>query len=230
MGKQVVVVDDDEKIADLISIYLKNSNLDVTTFYDSKKAFDYLNQNIPDALVLDIMMPGIDGLKMLSDLRKKCYYPILLVSARNTDRDVIGGLIQGADDYMKKPFNPTELVARVNVLIRRSDVYDSISNNVDYVIRYKDIAIDESVRKVMLKDEKIELTPSEYMILKELIVRRGTIVTSEKLFQLVTGNDYYNKSCNSVAVHIRNLRIKLKDSFENPSYIKTAWGVGYYVE
>ena len=227
MKSSIIVLDDDKKIADLISIYLKNANFNVTTFYDSMEAEVYLSKNIPDCLILDIMMPKIDGLTMLSEIREKYTYPILLVSAKDEKQDIISGLIDGADEYITKPFDPNELVARVNSLLRRTKVYDSKLND---LIRYKDLEIDVVKRVVKLKNKKISFTPSEFTILKELFLSKGDILSNEVLFQKITGDNYYSRDCNSIAVHIRNIRIKLNDSFESPLYIKTSWGVGYYVE
>lgn len=228
MKKNIVIVDDDERLADLMRIYLENANYNVVTFLSPVNALEYLIDNIPDILLLDIMMPEIDGIEMLIKLRDKYKYPIILVSARNTNLDVIDGLGKGADDYLKKPFDPSELVARVNAMIRRNEEYSKNSNYT--IIYYKDLEIDMDKQMVFKNDKKLDLTQSEYKILKELIKCKGKIISTENLFKLISGDDYYNRECNLVAVHIRNLRLKLNDSFDNHKYIKTSWGVGYYVD
>lgn len=227
MKKNIVIVDDDERLADLMRIYLENANYNVATFLSPVKALEYLNDCVPDILLLDIMMPEIDGIEMLIKLRDRYKYPIILVSAKNTNLDVIDGLGKGADDYLKKPFDPNELVARVNAMIRRSEEYSQNSNNT--ILHYKDLKIDLDRQMVLKNEELIDLTQSEYRILKELVKRKGKIISTENLFKLISGDDYYNRSCNSVAVHVRNLRLKLNDSFDNHKYIKTSWGVGYIV-
>lgn len=228
MKKNIVIVDDDKRLADLMRIYLENANYNVVTFLSPVNALEYLVDNIPDILLLDIMMPEIDGIEILIKLRDKYKYPIIIVSAKNTNLDVIDGLGKGADDYLKKPFDPSELVARVNAMIRRSGEY-SLSSN-DTILYYKDLIIDMDKQIVLKNDEKMDLTQSEYKILKELVKIKGKIISTENLFKLISGDDYYNRECNSVAVHVRNLRLKLNDSFDNHKYIKTSWGVGYYVD
>lgn len=228
MKKNIVIVDDDKRLADLMRIYLENANYNAVTFLSPVNALEYLVDNIPDILLLDIMMPEIDGIEILIKLRDKYKYPIIIVSAKNTNLDVIDGLGKGADDYLKKPFDPSELVARVNAMIRRSGEY-SLSSN-DTILYYKDLIIDMDKQIVLKNDEKMDLTQSEYKILKELVKIKGKIISTENLFKLISGDDYYNRECNSVAVHVRNLRLKLNDSFDNHKYIKTSWGVGYYVD
>ena len=228
MKKNIVIVDDDKRLADLMRIYLENANYNVVTFLSPVNALEYLVDNIPDILLLDIMMPEIDGIEILIKLRDKYKYPIIIVSAKNTNLDIIDGLGKGADDYLKKPFDPSELVARVNAMIRRSGEY-SLSSN-DTILYYKDLIIDMDKQIVLKNDEKMDLTQSEYKILKELVKIKGKIISTENLFKLISGDDYYNRECNSVAVHVRNLRLKLNDSFDNHKYIKTSWGVGYYVD
>lgn len=227
--EKVVVVDDEKDIADLIALYLRNSNYEVEVFYDSEKAMKYLNEHIPLGLILDIMMPKIDGYTILKELRKDHYYPIIMVSAKSEDEDILKGLVDGADDYITKPFNPPEIVARLNVLLRRSNVYEKMNKN-ETILKYKDLEIEVEYRKVSINNEVIDLTTAEYIILKELLDKKGKVVTTENLFQLITGDDYYNRNCNSVAVHVRNLRMKMKDNYGSQKYIKTAWGRGYWIE
>lgn len=229
MGK-IVVVDDEKEIADLISLYLINAGFEVVIFYDSVIAMEYLEDNIPEALVLDIMMPNMDGLSMLIKIREKYYYPVILVTAKNQDLDVINGLMLGSDDYITKPFNPLELVTRIKTLLRRREIYEKLDGNQKMTFQYKDLLINFETRDCYINEKKIDLTSTEFDILKLLAVNIGKKLSSEMIFKRITGEDYYNKACNSVSTHIRNLRIKLEDSFEDPQYIKTVWGEGYIIE
>lgn len=228
MGK-VVIVDDEKDIADLIALYLKNANYEVEVFYDSEKASSFLKDHNPSALILDIMMPKMDGFTLLKELRENSYYPVIIVSAKSDDKDVLKGLVDGADDYITKPFNPMEIVARLNALLRRVNIYEKKAQD-EEIIEYKELIIEIKYRKVILENEVLDLTTAEYIILKELLDNQGHILSTEELFKMITGDNYYNRNCNSVAVHIRNLRIKMKDNFGSQKYIKTAWGRGYWIE
>ena len=228
---KIVVVDDEKEIADLIALYLSNIGFEVEVFYDSLLALDYLENNVPRLLILDIMMPQVDGLAIMKQIREKHYYPIILVTAKNEELDVIKGLMLGSDDYITKPFNPLEIVARVQVLLRRLDLYDKrICSNKDNKIIYKNLIVDFDKRECYLEGEKIHLTVTEFKIIEILIKNCGKKYSSEELFYKVTGDKYYEEACNSVATHVRNIRIKINDSFDNPKYIKTIWGEGYTIE
>lgn len=223
-----MVVDDEKEIADLIALYLKNSGYNVITFYNPLEARDYMTKNPPDLAVLDIMMPELDGLELLKEIRETHYYPIILLTAKDQELDIITGLTLGSDEYITKPFKLLELVARTNALLRRSKVYEKMNDEQDFI--YKDLVIDYNNRECFINDEKLQLTNTEYKILEILLKNCGQKVSSEDLFFKVTGESYYNKACNSIATHIRNIRIKLGDSFDNPKYIKTIWGEGYIIE
>lgn len=227
---EIVVVDDEEEIADLMSLYLINAGFEVITFYDPLEALEFLEDNIPKALVLDIMMPKIDGLNMLTKVRKKYYYPVILVTAKNEDLDVIEGLMLGGDDYITKPFNPLELVTRIKTLLRRREIYEKLDGKHKMKFQYKDLSMNFETRDCYMNGKKVDLTSTEFDILRLLIVNIGKKLSSEMIYKNITGDDYYNRACNSVATHIRNLRIKLEDSFEEPQYIKTIWGEGYIIE
>jgi two-component system response regulator VanR len=226
--EKIVVVDDEKEIADLIALYLKNSGYNVITFYNPLEARDYMTKNPPDLAVLDIMMPELDGLELLKEIRETHYYPIILLTAKDQELDIITGLTLGSDEYITKPFKLLELVARTNALLRRSKVYEKMNDEQDFI--YKDLVIDYNNRECFINDEKLQLTNTEYKILEILLKNCGQKVSSEDLFFKVTGESYYNKACNSIATHIRNIRIKLGDSFDNPKYIKTIWGEGYIIE
>ncbi len=227
--EKIVVVDDDKEIADLISIYFKNENFQVNTFYESKTALEHLLKDSPDILLLDIMMPEINGFELLREVRKKTYYPIVFISAKDNQLDILNGLTLGGDSYIVKPFNPLELVARVKAILRMQSAYQ-ISKDFNKKFKYKDLELDYETRNCTLKGAEINLTNIEFEVLKLLSKKQGIEVDSETIFREITGDDYYNKACNSIATHIRNIRIKLGDSFEEPEYIQTVWGKGYVIK
>lgn len=228
--EKIVVVDDEREIADLVALYLKNSGYDVITFYNPLEARDYIMKNPPDLAVLDIMMPELDGLELLKEIRETHYYPIILLTAKDQELDIITGLTLGSDEYITKPFKPLELVARTKALLRRSKVYEKMNDRKEAMFIYKDLVIDYNNRECFINEEKLQLTNTEYKILEILLKNCGQKIASEDLFFQVTGESYYDKACNSIATHIRNIRIKLEDSFDNPKYIKTIWGEGYIIE
>lgn len=228
--EKIVVVDDEREIADLVALYLKNSGYNVITFYNSIEARDYIMKNPPDLAVLDIMMPELDGLELLKEIRETHYYPIILLTAKDQELDIITGLTLGSDEYITKPFKPLELVARTKALLRRSKVYEKMNEGKEAIFVYKDLVIDYNNRECFINEEKLQLTNTEYKILEILLKNCGQRIASEDLFFQVTGESYYDKACNSIATHIRNIRIKLRDSFDNPKYIKTIWGEGYIIE
>lgn len=228
---KIVIVDDEREIADLMSLYLVNSGFEVEVFYNPFETLNYLESNIPQLLILDIMMPGMDGLTMMTEIRKKYYYPIILITAKNEDIDIIKGLMLGSDDYITKPFNPLEMVARVQALLRRSDFYNKKVHGYEQSkFFYKDLIIDFEEKECYENGEKIHLTVTEFKIIEILIKNCGKKISSEDLFYKITGEKYYEEACNSIATHVRNIRIKLQDSFDNPKYIKTIWGEGYTIE
>ncbi len=226
---KIVVLDDDKEIADLITLYLRNDGFDVKTFYCPIEAMEYLKNEKPDVLIMDIMMPKIDGLTLLKSIRKTQYYPVILVSSKDDDIDILNGLTLGGDGYITKPFNPLELVARVKATLRMKSKYEEIGKKAN-MFCYKDLILDYEKRKCSILGETIRLTHVEFEVLKLLAINKGKPLSSEFIFQEVTGDSYYIKACNSIATHIRNIRFKLNDSFEEPQYIKTLWGEGYVIE
>lgn len=227
--RKLVVVDDDKEIADLISIYFKNDHFDVETFYEPKTALTYLLSHPPDILLLDIMMPEMNGFEILSKLRERIYFPIVFISAKDGPLDVLNGLTLGGDSYIVKPFNPLELLARVKAILRMQSAYQE-SNEQQNRFKYKDMVLEYDSRRCYVGEQLINLTNTEFDVLKILAKHQGEEMDAEALFQELTGENYYNKACNSIATHIRNIRIKLEDSFEEPAYIQTIWGKGYVVQ
>lgn len=224
--KKVVIVDDDKEIAELLSVYIKNEDFDVKTFYDGTSALEYLKCNNPDILLLDIMIPDIGGFEILAEIRKEKYYPVIFISAKDNSYDILNGLTLGGDDYIKKPFNPLEVIARIKAIFRMKNEYKKSEN----ILKYKELLIDYNKRKVSIQDRLVDLTETEFKVLELLTQNLGKPLETEKIFRIITGDDYYNKGCNSIATHIRNIRLKLGDSFDDPKYIKTKWGQGYVIE
>ena len=226
----ILVVDDEKEIADLIEIYLKNEGYNVFKYYSSKDILTDLEKTNIDLAVLDVMMPDIDGLSLCSKIREKYTFPIIFVTAKVEDIDKISGLTLGADDYITKPFQPLELMARVKAQLRRYTKYNKKEETDENIIDFRNIEINNNTHEFHLNAELIELTPIEFSILWILCKNRGNVVKTDDLFMEVWKEKYYEKDNNTVMVHIRHLREKMKDNTKNPKYIKTIWGVGYKIE
>ena len=226
MSYAVLVLDDEKEIADLVEVYLKNENFTVYKFYDSKEALKCIEEKHLDMAILDVMLPDIDGFAICREIRKKYHYPILMLTAKVDDISKIQGLSIGADDYMTKPFNPLELVARVKSAMRRYYQYNTEKENKN-VIEFLGLYVNKENHKCTLYNQEINLTPIEFSILWYLCQNRGRVVSSEELFCNVWGEKYLDCN-NTVMVHIKRLREKEKP--KNPKFIKTVWGVGYEIE
>ena len=226
----IIIVDDEKEIADLVDVVLKNEGYETLKFYDSGDAYKEIqnNKNI-DLAILDVMMPGIDGFELCRKIRESYTYPIIMLTARVEDVDKITGLSIGADDYVTKPFNPLELLARVKAQLRRYKKYDAITTPGAEVFESNGLVINKQEHTVLLFDENINLTPTEFDILWLLCENAGNVVSSESIFEAVWKEDYLDSN-NTVMVHIRRIREKLKEPPKNPKIIKTVWGVGYKVE
>ena len=175
------------------------------------------------------MLPDTDGLSICKSIRKKYYYPIIMITAKNADQDKILGLSYGADDYITKPFNPLEVVARVKAQLRRYKKYTESITDTE-MIYHKGLTLSQKSKQVGINGKEIKLTPTEFKILEVLLQRKGEVLSGEELFHLIWEDEYYSKPTNTITVHIRNLREKMGDSSEKPEYIKTVWGVGYIIE
>ncbi len=227
----ILLVDDEKEIADLVELILTNEGYEVRKFYDAMAALCEVENNASiDLAILDVMMPGVDGFTLCSKIRENYTYPIIMLTARVEDADKITGLAIGADDYVTKPFHMPELVARVKAQLRRYKRYSVIQeNNTADVIEVKGLFIDKKQHVVTLYDEPVNLTPTEFEILWLLCENAGKVVSSEKIFETVWKENYLDCN-NTVMVHIRRLREKLKEPSRNPRIIKTVWGVGYKIE
>lgn len=224
---KILVVDDEKEIADLLEFYLENEGYKVVKVNNGNDALCIINSQSIDLAILDIMLPDIDGFSILKKIREKHFYPVIMVTAKIEDLDKIMGLTIGADDYITKPFNPLELVARVKTQIRRTKLY-----NREIELNYIDINglhINTDSHKVSLYEKNIDFTPLEYNILIYLAENKGKVISSEELFVNVWKEKYLDNN-NTVMAHIARLREKLGEDARKPRFIKTVWGVGYIIE
>lgn len=231
MSEKILVVDDEKEITDLISLYLRNENYTVYPFYSSLEACKLIETEEIDLAILDVMMPEMDGFKLCQKIREKHNYPIIMLTAKEAEIDKITGLTLGADDYMTKPFRPLELLARIKAQLRRYKKYNTSTPLEDsHIITHGGLMLNELTHECTLDEEVLALTPTEFTILSVLCRKKGQVISAEELFHAVWGEEYFSKSNNTITVHIRHLREKMKDSFEDPKYIKTVWGCGYKIE
>ncbi len=226
---KILVVDDEHEIADLISLYLQNEGFEVFKFYNATDALPCIQTEHPDLAILDVMLPDISGFTLCQKIRENHRYPIIMLTAKGEGMDKITGLSLGADDYMTKPFEPLELVARVKAQLRRYKHYNSDAEQRENMIILSGLVLDIKAHLCTLNDQPLSLTPTEFSILEILCRNKGNVVSSEELFHQIWKDEYYTKN-NTITAHIRRLREKMGDSYENPKYIKTVWGYGYKME
>ncbi|HCX04324.1 MAG TPA: DNA-binding response regulator [Clostridiales bacterium] len=231
MSKEnILIVDDDKDIRNMIKIYLKNENYNVFTAENGEEAIKITDNNKIDLIILDIMMPQMNGTETCMKIREKHKMPIIFLTAKTEDQDKITGLSAGGDDYITKPFNPLELIARVKANIRRVRVFDNIQDKEDNnKIQIENLTIDKDNHQVFIEDREVHLTKTEFEILRLLAENKGKVFSIEKIYNRVWQDEFFVTD-NTVTVHIRKLREKLGDDYKNPKYIKTIWGVGYKVE
>ncbi|MCL6572026.1 MAG: VanR-ABDEGLN family response regulator transcription factor [Bacillus sp. (in: Bacteria)] len=231
MNTNILVVDDEQEIADLVEVYLKNENYTVYKCYTAQEALQVINTVKLDLALLDVMLPETDGFTICKKIREQYNFPVIMLTAREEEIDKITGLTLGADDYITKPFRPLELIARVKAQLRRFTKYNQQeSGEEEKIIAFSGLVLDQNTHKCLLNEKPVSLTPTEFSILWFLCENRGRVISSEELFREVWGEKYYTSSNNTVMVHIRHLRDKMNDSAEKPQYIKTVWGVGYFIE
>lgn len=234
MNQNILVVDDDKEIVDAIEFYLRPDNFNVLKAYDGLEALDILIENDIKLIIMDVMMPNLDGLKTTLKIREKRNIPIILLSAKSEDMDKIIGLNMGADDYITKPFNPLELTARVKSQLRRyinlGDFSNTNnSNDTNYILKSGGLELNTDTKIVSLDGEEIKMTPLEYKILTLLMSRKGKIFSSHEIYENVWNEDAY--SCErTIAVHIRRIREKIEINPKEPKYLKVVWGIGYKIE
>ena len=228
----ILVCDDDKQIVEAIDIYLTGEGFQVIKAYDGYEALEYLEGNQVDLLIVDVMMPGLDGIRTTLKVRENSSIPIIILSAKSEDADKILGLNIGADDYITKPFNPLELVARVKTQLRRYTRYNPSApaeGGGPQEYDFRGLQISKVNHKCVLFGEELSLTPLEFSILWYLCQHRGQVVSSEALFEAVWGERYF-ESNNTVMSHIARLREKMHEPSRKPKFIKTVWGVGYTIE
>ena len=232
MDTRILVVDDEKTITDLVGIYLRNEGYQVTLAYTGADAAREILTNEFDLAVLDIMLPDIDGFELLRTIRAEHTYPVIMLTARDSQGDKIEGLSLGADDYVVKPFRPLELVARVKAQLRRYMSYGTRGQAEEdsAIISFNGLVINRDARQVTVDERPVRLTPLEYAILLYLAENRGRVVPVGDLFRAVWDEEFMSSSNNTVMVHIRHLREKIGDDAQNPRFIKNIWGVGYTIE
>ena len=231
MSTNILVVDDETAIADLVEVYLKNEGYTVYKFNTGLAAMECVEHTNLDLAILDVMLPDIDGFTLCQRIREKHLFPILMLTAKVEDMDKIMGLTLGADDYMTKPFNPLELVARVKTQLRRYTRYNPSAPAGESAQEYdfRGLQISQTTHKCILFGEELSLTPVEFSILWYLCQHRGQVVSSEALFEAVLGERSFDSN-NTVMSHIARLREKMHEPSRKPKFIKTVWGVGYTIE
>lgn len=224
----VLVVDDEKEIRDVIEIYLKNEGITVIKAKDGIEALDIINNQQIHLIIMDIMMPRLDGIAATYQIREKKNIPILMLSAKSEDSDKIFGLHMGADDYVTKPFNLMELVARVKSQLRRYVALGTYEGN-NKVIDLKGLTLDKLSKEVKVHGEPVKLTPTEYKIVELLMTHAGRVFSINEIYELVWKEPGFNAE-NTVAVHIRKIREKIEFNPKNPTYLKVVWGIGYKIE
>lgn len=229
MGETILIVDDEKEIADLLELYLKNEGFTVYKYYTGKEALACINSNKLNLAILDVMLPDIDGFRICQKIREKYYFPVIMLTAKVEDMDKIMGLTLGADDYITKPFNPLEVIARVKTQLRRYMRYNTAEEAEAFEYDIRGLAINKETHQCLLYDKELPLTPIEFSILWYLCDRKGKVVSSEELFEAVWQEKFLDNN-NTVMAHIGRLREKMQDNSKNPKFIKTVWGVGYKID
>jgi len=224
MDYRVLIVDDEESVVKGLKYTLELDGFSVDTAYDGEEALKKLSVNIYNLIILDIILPGMDGLTLLKKIREKSSIPVIILSAKGEDEDKVVGFEFGADDYITKPFNILELRARIKALLRRT--YSLVPSKGE-IINSGDLKIDVAMRKVTVNGNPVDLTSKEFDILLRLVTNPNKVYSRENLMEIIWGYDYYGDS-RTVDVHVRRLREKIEKDPGEPQYILTKWGVGYY--
>lgn len=226
----VLVVDDDKEIVGAIEIYLKKEGYNILKAYNGKQALKVIQENEIHLVILDIMMPEKDGMETLEEIRKDKSIPVILLSAKSEDYDKIGGLNSGADDYITKPFNPLELIARVNSNLRRYVSLGSLENkDSSKIYQTGELLINDETKMVTVDGKEVKLTATEFNILKFLLENKGKVYSIPEIYENVWKEEGFGAE-NIIAVHIRHIREKIEINPKDPKYLKVIWGVGYKIE
>ena len=224
----VLIVDDEEDIRELVGIYLKNEGYNICKAVNGQEALQCLSDMQIDLAILDVMMADMDGIALCMEIRKKSNIPIIMLSAKDQDMDKVIGLSAGADDYLAKPFNPVELVARVKAQLRRFNDFNE--RKPSSILEYMELSMNLETHRVFLNLKEVQLTPKEFAILELLWKNKGNVFSTEHIYDSLWSEEEAYDINNVVMVHIRNLRSKIEPDIKNPQYIKTVWGVGYKFE
>ena len=227
--KSILVCDDDREIVDAIEIYLQQEGYNILKAYDGEQALQMLSEHEVHLLVIDVMMPKMDGIRATLKIREDSSIPIIILSAKSEDADKILGLNIGADDYVTKPFNPLELVARVKSQLRRYTQLGNVAESSKRVYQVGGLVINDDLKEVVVDDEPVKLTPIEYNILLLLVKNQGKVFSINQIYESIWNEDAIGVD-NTVAVHIRHIREKIEINPKEPRYLKVVWGVGYKVE
>lgn len=229
MANKILIAEDDEDIIELLRLYLEKDGYELVLAIDGEEAFQKLLENKISLAILDIMMPKMNGYQLTKKIREISQIPILILSARNQDSEKILGLDLGADDYLTKPFNPLEVLARVRSLLRRSYEFKVKDIEEDNIITIGEITLDDGARIVSKNGVEVQLTPTEYKILALLMQKAGRVFTKAQIYKCING-EYYQSDDNSLMVHIYRIREKIESDPKNPIYVKTIRGLGYKFE
>jgi DNA-binding response OmpR family regulator len=229
MYNNILVVDDDKEIVEAIEIYLKNEGLNILKAYDGLEAIEILMKKEIHLILMDIMMPNMDGLRATLKIREEKNIPIILISAKSEDTDKIIGLNMGADDYITKPFNPLELIARVKSQLRRYINLGNYKINEKNVLKSGGLILDKNKKEISVDGEIIRVTPIEFKILELLLANQGRVFSIDEIYERVWNEPSYNSE-NTVAVHIRRIREKIEINPKDPKYLKVVWGIGYKID
>lgn len=224
----ILVCDDDRDIVEAISIYLENENYKVLKAYDGIEALEILEKEEVHLVIIDVMMPRMDGIKATLKIREKDNLPVIILSAKSEDTDKIIGLNMGADDYISKPFNPLELVARVKSQLRRYVDLGSLEIE-ENIYKTGGLELNDETKEVRVDGDKVHLTPVQYKILKLLLKNKGRVFSINQIYEQVWEEEAYNAD-NTVAVHIRKIREQIEINPKEPRYLKVVWGIGYKIE
>ncbi|MBO5373496.1 MAG: response regulator transcription factor [Lachnospiraceae bacterium] len=226
---RILVCDDDKEIVEAIEIYLQQEGYEVYKAYDGEQAIEMLKNTKPDLLIMDVMMPRLDGIRATLRIREESSIPIIILSAKSEDSDKILGLNIGADDYLTKPFNPLELMARVKSQIRRYTKLGNATETSQTIYQTGGLVVNDDLKEVTVDDEPVKLTPIEYNILLLLMKNPGKVFSISQIYESIWNAEAIGAD-NTVAVHIRHIREKIEINPKEPRYIKVVWGVGYKID
>lgn len=229
MSYKILIAEDDTDIQEVLRLYLENAGFTVIAAENGMRAYELLSREMPDLAIFDIMMPELNGFELTKKVRVTSSIPIIILSAMNADSDKILGLDIGADDYITKPFNPLEVVARVQSNLRRKYKLDNGNDKSSELLCVGELVLDTKKFTLQKNDEDIQLTPTEFKILSTLMEKPGRVFTKAQIYERING-EYFENDDNTMMVHISKLREKLGDDSKNPKYLKTVRGLGYKIE